>query len=80
MFTEQHNMKITEKIVDITKGEENIIQREETAAEIAEREKSEAEEARIAALQAEVDAAKEAAQTKLAAIGLTTDDLKALGL
>jgi len=29
---------------------------------------------------AQIDAAKEAAQAKLAALGLTTDDLKALGL
>jgi hypothetical protein len=34
----------------------------------------------IAAKKAQQSAAKEAAQAKLAALGLTTDDLKALGL
>jgi hypothetical protein len=39
-------------------------------------EDSKAEKAAVAA----AEAAKEAAQAKLAALGLTTDDLKALGL
>lgn len=34
----------------------------------------------IKTAEAEKEAAKEAAQAKLAALGLTTDDLKALGL
>jgi len=48
-----------------------------TADEIAEREAfAQAEAEQYAA----AEAAKEAAQAKLAALGLTTDDLKALGL
>ncbi len=73
-------MLIKEKIVDITTGEESIVEREETADEIAYREKSEAD---FIADQAEAEAqaqAKATAEGKLAALGLTTDDLRALGL
>ena len=70
------------KIYDHATGEE--IEREMTEAEQAVRNKeisdwleiqAEKEQAAQAA-----QAAKEAAQAKLAALGLTTDDLKALGL
>jgi hypothetical protein len=73
-------MLIKEKIVDITTGEESIVEREETADEIAYREKAQADvEAQIS--QAETKAqAKAVAEAKLAALGLTTEDLKALGL
>jgi len=37
-------------------------------------------EAELAKMQADAEAAKESAQAKLAALGLTADDLKALGL
>jgi hypothetical protein len=69
-------MKITEKIIDLVTGEETLIEREETVEEITARIKHEAE---IAA-QTEAETAKVAAQAKLAALGLTADDLKALGL
>ena len=39
-----------------------------------------AETTKVLEAQAEADTAKAAAQAKLAALGLTTDDLKALGL
>jgi hypothetical protein len=73
-------MKIIEKEFNVTTGEETIIEREETALEKSAREKSQADFAvEIAQLEAKA-AAKATAQAKLAALGLTTDDLKALGL
>lgn len=57
-----------------------IIEREMNAEELAQHENCLAEAEAIAAKQAEAKAAKEAAHAKLAALGLTTDDLKALGL
>ena len=73
-------MKIIEKEFNVTTGEETIIEREETALEKSAREKSQADSAvEIAQLEAKA-AAKATAQAKLAALGLTTDDLKALGL
>jgi hypothetical protein len=73
-------MKISEKIVDTLTGEETITEREETASEKKAREKAEADNLM---LQAEAEAkaqAKATAESKLAALGLTTDDLRALGL
>jgi hypothetical protein len=73
-------VKIIEKEFNALTGEETITERDETPQEVAEREAYEAEAARLASLQAEVDAAKATAQAKLSALGLTTEDLKALGL
>jgi hypothetical protein len=73
-------MKIIEKIFDCATGEETITERDETAQEKKEREAWELE---VAARKAEAEAkaqAKAAAESKLAALGLTTDDLRALGL
>jgi hypothetical protein len=73
-------MKIIEKEFNVLTGEETITERDETAQEQAERE---AAEAKFAAKQAEAEAkaqAKAAAEGKLAALGLTTNDLRALGL
>jgi len=73
-------MKITEKDFNIITGEETLIEREATAEEIAAYKKAEAE---TLELQAEAEAraeAKAAAKAKLAALGLTAEDLKALGL
>ncbi len=67
-----------EKIVNVATGEETW--RDYTEAEIAEVEAAQAEAAQRLALHTEAKAAKAAAQVKLAALGLTTDDLKALGL
>ena len=73
-------MKIIEKEFNVQTGEETITERDETAQEKAEREEL---AAKIATLQAEAEAkaqAKAAAEGKLATLGLTTDDLRALGL
>ena len=68
----------TIKIHNATTGE--VIERDMTADELAqwEADKAEAE----AKVQAEItkSAAKAAAESKLTALGLTADDLKALGL
>ena len=73
-------MKIIEKEFNVETGEETIIERDETVAEKKEREKSEADITKAQA-EAEVRAqAKAVAEGKLAALGLTTDDLRALGL
>ena len=73
-------MKITEKEFNVLTGEETFTERDETAAEIKQREKFEAEQAALEAEQAALEAAKKPVKAKLAALGLTTDDLKALGL
>jgi hypothetical protein len=59
---------------------DEVIDREMNDAEFAQYEAEQATQAAQAAAQAQADAAKAAAQAKLAALGLTTDDLKALGL
>lgn len=73
-------MKITEKTFDVSTGLEVLTERDETAAETKARLDRAKEIAAIEAAQTEADAAKAVAQAKLAALGLTTDDLKALGL
>jgi hypothetical protein len=73
-------MKILEKIYDATTGEETIIERDETAAETQSRLDS---QKKVETLQVEAEAeaqAKAIVEGKLAALGLTTDDLRALGL
>jgi hypothetical protein len=70
--------KPTIKIHNVETGE--VIEREMTADELAQQTKDDADAKIRAAAQAEADTAKAAAQSKLAALGLTTDDLKALGL
>jgi len=73
-------MKIVEKTHDAITGKETITERDETAAETKERLDNEQAMA-VAKAKAEVaEAAKDAAQAKLAALGFTADDLKALGL
>jgi hypothetical protein len=70
------------KIYDHATGEE--IERELTADEQAVRDKEVADWLEAKAIKdaelAQAEAAKTAAQAKLAALGLTADDLKALGL
>jgi len=73
-------MKITEKEFNAITGETTITERDETASEKKAREKLEADNL---VFQAEAEAkaqAKATAESKLAALGLTTDDLRALGL
>jgi phosphopantetheinyl transferase (holo-ACP synthase) len=57
-----------------------LIEREMNAEELAQYQKDQAEAETLAKKQAETKAVKLAAQAKLAALGLTADDLKALGL
>jgi len=66
------------KLVNAETGEE--IEREMNAQELTQYEKDQADAKATATKQAETEAAKSAALAKLAALGLTTDDLKALGL
>ena len=70
--------KPTVKIVDAETGEEII--RDMNAEELAQWEIDKSKAAERLAEEAAAVSAKEAAQAKLAALGLTTDDLKALGL
>ena len=73
-------MKIIEKEFNAITGEETITERDETAAETKERLDNEQAMAVAKAKAEAAEAAKATAQAKLAALGLTTDDLKALGL
>lgn len=73
-------MKITERIFDATTGETSDVKRDMTAAEIADYEAAIAKAAAAAQAEAETAAKKAAAEAKLAALGLTIDDLKALRL
>jgi hypothetical protein len=65
-------------IHNVSTGE--IVEREMTQAEATQKAKDEAEASLHEQRQTEFRAAKEAAQAKLAALGLTSEDLKALGL
>ena len=73
-------MKIIEKEFNVLTGQETITEREETPQEIAERQAAEAEAEARAQAEAEAQAKRATAEAKLAALGLTTDDLKALGI
>jgi hypothetical protein len=59
---------------------DEVIDREMTDEEYAEHLKQKAKDDAIAEAKAQALAAKAAAEAKLAALGLTADDLKALGL
>ncbi len=65
-------------IHNVSTGE--IVEREMTEAELNQRTKDEAATLLHEQEQSEIHAAKAAAQAKLAALGLTPEDLKALGL
>jgi hypothetical protein len=73
-------MKITEKTFDASTGLETVTERDETADETANRLALEKQAADNLAAKEKADAAREVAQVKLAALGLTAEDLKALGL
>lgn len=66
------------KIANVETGEE--IERQMTDEELAQRANDEAIYQQLMELQAQAAAKKAAAEAKLAALGLTADDLKALGL
>jgi hypothetical protein len=69
-----------DKITEVNCETGEVIERDLTAAEIAQR-KIDAENVIARAKEiAQAEAAKEASLAKLAALGLTADDLKALGL
>jgi hypothetical protein len=70
--------KPTIRIHDLATNE--IIDREMTDSEFEAHKLQQAIDAAYAKEMQEAEAAKEAAQAKLAALGLTTEDLKALGL
>ena len=69
-------MKYFERIIDVTTGEESV--REYTAAEIAEIEKIQADAKLQAAAIKEKEAARMSALAKLAALGLTEEEIAAL--
>ena len=72
---------MTKPIVRIHNAETNeVIDREMTNAEFDAYQAQQAIDAAAAAAETETQAAKAAAEAKLAALGLTVDDLKALGL
>ena len=71
-------MKPTIRIHNMATNE--IIDREMTDAEYAEYQEQQANNAAMAQAREAAEAAKKAAEAKLAALGLTSDDLKALGL
>jgi hypothetical protein len=73
-------MKITERIYDATTGETKDIERDLTADEVAFYETAKVQAAERQAKAEQELASKAAAEAKLAALGLTSDDLKALGL
>jgi hypothetical protein len=73
-------MKIIEKNLNIETGEETLIEREETPDELKSRLEFEANAQAQALAKSEAEAMRAIAQAKLGALGLTTDDLKALGL
>jgi hypothetical protein len=71
-------MAYIEKIVDAITGEETL--KPYTAEQMAEVEAHKVEAAKRANETAQAEAAQQIAKAKLDALGLTTDDLKALGL
>jgi hypothetical protein len=72
IYGEVHNMKIIEKEFNLLTGEETITERDATPEEISEMEAARA--------QAEAERLAAEAEAKLEALGLTKEDLQALGL
>ena len=70
----------TTQITEVNAITGEIVQRQFNAAEKIAHDLLKKEAESMAAAQAASDAAKTAAQAKLEALGLTADDLKALGL
>jgi hypothetical protein len=68
------------KVTEINAETNNVIERERTEAELEQSEKDALEKQAMDAEKAQLEATKIAAKEKLAALGLTTEDLKALGL
>lgn len=72
--------KIVERIFDATTGETTDIERDMTPQELAERQQWENQIAAEAQARAEYETKRSAAVSKLEALGLDENDLKALGL
>jgi len=70
------NNKVT--FLDLESNE--FIERDMTAEEIAQYEKDQADAQKEMQIKSQAAAKKAAAEAKLAALGLTADDLRALGL
>jgi len=73
-------MIITEKIFDVQTGETTLLEREATPEEVARRQADEAEALAATEAFASFEAARQAAEAKLEALGLSSDDLRVLGL
>jgi hypothetical protein len=73
-------MKIIEKEFNALTNEETITERDATTDEILVMQKAETDAAEYLVKKENADKAKAIAKAKLAALGLTTEDLKALGL
>ena len=73
-------MKTIEKIINIQTGEETIVENELSTDELAYIKAFQLAEKKKADERAEKAANRASAEAKLAALGLTADDLKALGL
>jgi hypothetical protein len=67
-------------IVEVNAETGESVEREATPKEVQDRLKIEQELEQEATLKAEKEVKRKAAEAKLAALGLTADDLKALGL
>jgi hypothetical protein len=73
-------MKTIERIFDVVTGETTDIERDMTSQEIADYQANKLQAEQKAQQFAEAETKRAAAEAKLAALGLTADDLKALGL
>jgi len=73
-------MKIIEKEFNALTNEETITERDATTDEILAMQKAETDAAEYLVKKENADKAKAIAEAKLAALGLTANDLKALGL
>jgi len=67
-------------IVEVNAETNEMIEREATQKEVQDRQKIEQELTQETELKAAKEVKRKAAEAKLAALGLTADDLKALGL
>lgn len=73
-------MKITEKEFNVLTNKESITEREMTLAELTERQAAQEQAEAKAQAEAEGQAKRSTALAKLEALGLTVNDLEALGL
>ena len=67
-------------IVEVNAETNEVVERDATPKEVQEKLKIDEELTQEATLKAEKEVKRKAAEAKLAALGLTADDLKALGL